>query len=131
MMPRKHRLARRASVSLRELAQEPMALTPENHSVRRLFDIACGRAGVTVEPVFVSNQSAALFAFAAGGNGITLASPFAAHYPDVAGRVTLVPIKSPTLDQRYYQVQTMAGRRLPEAVSAFAEHLVKIIDGLR
>ncbi|CAO3425434.1 LysR family transcriptional regulator [Azospirillum endophyticum] len=130
VMAKDHPLAGRAVLSLTELAREPMALPGKDTTVRQLFDIACGQAGVVIEPVLVSNYIAGLWAFAAEGGGITIASPFTVHSSTVGHPVASVAIDSPTLDQRYYQIQTMLGRHLPDAVFAFATHLTGIIQRL-
>ncbi|MBK1838485.1 LysR family transcriptional regulator [Azospirillum sp. YIM B02556] len=130
VMAKDHPLADRPVLSLAQLAREPMALPQKNTTVRQLFDIACGQAGVVIEPVLVSNYIAGLWAFAAEGGGITIASPFTVHSSSVGHPVASVPIDSPTLDQRYYQIQTMLDRHLPEAVFAFATHLTGIIQRL-
>ena len=127
VMARDHPLAGRPVLSLAQLARESIALPEKDTTVRQLFDIACGLAGVVIEPVLVSNYIAGLWAFAAESGGITIASPFTVHASTVGHPVASVPIDSPTLDQRYYQIQTMLGRHLPEAVYAFATHLTGII----
>lgn len=128
VMGKDHPLADRSVLSLVELAREPMALPEKDTTVRQLFDIACGQAGVVIEPVLTSNYIAGLWAFAAEGGGITIASPFTVHSSGVGFPVVSIPIDSPTLDQRYFQIQTMLGRHLPEAVHAFATHLTGIIQ---
>lgn len=127
VMAKDHPLAGRPILSLAQLARESIALPEKDTTVRQLFDIACGLAGVVIEPVLVSNYIAGLWAFAAEGGGITIASPFTVHASTVGHPVASVPIDSPTLDQRYYQIQTMLSRHLPEAVYAFATHLTGII----
>lgn len=130
VMAKDHPLADRVVLSLAELAGERMALPEKNTTARQLFDIACGLAGVTIEPVLVSNYIAALWSFAAEGGGITIASPFTVHSSSVRRPVASVPIDAPTMNQRYYQIQTMLGRHLPDAVSAFVTHLMGVIEGL-
>lgn len=121
-----HRLAARVSLPLAELTGEPLALPEKDTTARQLFDIACGAAGVAIEPVLVSNYIGALWAFAEYGGGITIASGFTVH--SVArGKLASVPIAGPGVDQRRYVVQTMLGRHLPEAVAAFVELLLSVI----
>jgi DNA-binding transcriptional LysR family regulator len=121
-----HRLAARAALSLNELAGEPLALPEKDTTARQLFDIACGLAGVAIEPVLVSNYIGALWAFAEHGGGITIASAFTIHSVS-RGKLVSVPIAAAGIDQRRYAVQTMLGRRLPEAADAFVELLLKLI----
>ncbi len=125
-----HRFAARVSLSLTELAGESFALPEKDTTARQLFDIACGVAGVAIEPVLVSNYIGALWAFAEQGGGITIASGFTIH--SVArGKLASVPIAEPGVDQRRYAVQTMLGRRLPEAAEAFVELLLTLVSESR
>lgn len=121
-----HPFAARLALSLPELAGEPLALPEKDTTARQLFDIASGLAGVVIEPVLVSNYIGALWAFAEHGGGITVASAFTVHSLG-KGKFASVPIAGPGVDQRRFVVQTMLGRRLPEAVQAFVELLLEII----
>lgn len=123
-----HHLATRAAVTFTELAGEAMALPEKNTTARQLFDIGCGLAGVTIEPVLVSNYIGALWAFAESGGGITIAGALTVHSRSGA-RAVSVPIDGPAVDQRRYEIQTMPGRRLPDAVEAFAAHLMALVTG--
>lgn len=59
IMCRRHPLAARRSVGVRDLAQAPLSLGDPGTTVRDLFDAACANAGVHIEPAYVSNHSAA------------------------------------------------------------------------
>ncbi|MBT9288247.1 LysR family transcriptional regulator [Prosthecodimorpha staleyi] len=130
VMSRHHPLAGRAALSLAELAGEPLALPEKDTTARQIFDIACGLAGVTVEPVLESNYIAALWSFVEMGGGLTIASAFTVHTRSTQERIASVPITGPAVDQRRYEVQAMLGRRLPDAAEAFAVHVIAAIDDL-
>lgn len=121
-----HPFAARLALSLPELASEPLALPEKDTTARQLFDIASGLAGVAVEPALVSNYIGALWAFAEHGGGIAIASGFTVHSLG-RGKLASVPIAGPGVDQRRYVVETMLGRRLPEAVESFIELLLELI----
>lgn len=126
VMAHDHPLAGRATVSIADLANEAIALPEKDTTARQIFDIACGLVGITIEPVFVSNYIGALYAFAESGGGITIAAGLTVR-SRTSERATSVAISEPSVDQRRYEIQTMLGRRLPEAASAFAEHLLAIV----
>ncbi len=126
VMARDHPLARRATLSIADLAKEALALPEKDTTARQIFDIACGLIGVTIEPVFVSNYIGALYAFAESGGGITIAAALTVR-SRTSERAISVPISEPAVDQRRYEIQTMPGRRLPEAARAFAQHLLAIV----
>lgn len=129
VVPRDHRFADRGAVTLADLAGEPMALPEKNTTARQIFDIACGLADVHVEPVYTSNYIGTLYAFAESGGGITIAAALTTRFHG-GDRVVSVPIDAPALDQRRYEILIMPGRRLPEAVSAFADHLLEATEAL-
>lgn len=122
-----HPLARQASLTLADLAAYPVALLERGTTVRQLFDLCCSTRGVRIEPVLVSNNSAALHAFAALAGAITLGSSVALK--GMRNEMSLVwrPIDEPVLSQRVLQVTTMRERRLPAVVKALLETIVSLI----
>ncbi|CAG9269821.1 DNA-binding transcriptional regulator, LysR family [Paraburkholderia unamae] len=123
-----HPLAARESVSLRDLLAWPVAMHNQGVTIRQLFDISCSLEGVVFEPVLVSNYHVALQSFVRLTDAVTLTG-----YLTVRGRLeaeglAAVPLANPELHQRTLQVQTMAGRTLPQAVQAFLDLLTRAID---
>ena len=68
VMCRRHALAGRRSVSVRDLARLPLSLGDQGTTVRQLFDAACANAGLHIEPAYVSNHSAAFLPMLAGSD---------------------------------------------------------------
>lgn len=123
LLPPDHPLTRRDTVTLTDMTAYPLALPDRNATARQLFDIACGLEGIMAEPVFSSNHLGLLWRFVASGGGISIAgsvspSPFLRDGSIVARRII-----GEGLDQRRYQLLTMSGRHLPEAVAAFLSFL--------
>ena len=127
LMAPNHPLTSREAVTLAELREHPLALPATDTTARQLFDIACGLEGIAIEPTLVSNYMAALRAFAEAGGGITIAGRVTVLSRLQRSRLAVRPIIGAALDQRLFQIQTMPGRNLPEAVSAFLEHLRTVI----
>jgi len=128
LMRRGHPLAARESVSLRDLTPWPLAMNHEGVTIRQLFDISCSLEGVIFEPVFVSNYHAAMQTFVRLTDAVTLTGWLTVRSRlDVDG-LAAVPITNPALHQRTLQVQTMAGRTLPQTMQAFVELLKRAID---
>jgi DNA-binding transcriptional LysR family regulator len=99
----------------------------EGVTIRQLFDIACSLEGLIFEPAFTSNYHAALQSFVQRTDAVTLTG-----YLTVRGRLesdglAAIPISNVELHQRTLQVQTMAGRTLPQAVEAFLSLLTRAI----
>lgn len=128
LMRQSHPLASRDSVSLADLMSWPLALPDQGVTLRQLFDIACSLEEVIVEPVFTSNYHVALQNFVRHTNAISLTG-----YLTVRGRLeseglAVVPVSNAELHQRTLQVQTMAGRTLPQAIGAFIDLLTRAIE---
>ncbi|HTR05887.1 MAG TPA: LysR family transcriptional regulator [Paraburkholderia sp.] len=128
LMRRDHPLASRESVSLRDLLHWPIAMHNQGVTIRQLFDISCSLEGLIFEPVFVSNYHVALQSFVRLSDAITLTG-----YLTVRGRLDVeglaaVPVANPELHQRTLQIQTMAGRTLPQTMQAFLDLLMRAID---
>lgn len=118
-----HPLAARRQLSLSQLIGYPMGL-PSPHSIlRQLFDISCARQGLQCEPAFVGNRLDVLVAFAVAGGGIILSGEAALSARLKAGDVVGIPLRDREMNERHYEVQTLAGRTLPSACRAFLDSL--------
>lgn len=128
LMRHDHPLASRGAVSLHDLLPWPLAMYTPGVTIRQLFDISCSLEGLIFEPVFVSNFHVALQSFVRQTDAVTLTG-----YLTVRGRLEVeglaaLPVTNPELHQRTLQVQTMAGRTLPQTMRAFVELLTRAID---
>jgi len=123
LMPPGHPLAARGSLTLADLAGQRLALPERNTTARQLFDIACGLEGIIIEPVLTTNYMTALWSFVEAGGGMTVAGRVTVHSRIEQGHMVARPIAAEAIDQRRYELQTMIGRSLPDAVAAFLDHL--------
>src|SRR5690242_7149510 len=71
VLPEKHRLASRASVSLAQLNREPFLLLKEGHCFRDGLIAACRKARVSPSVVFESGQFATILAMVSAGMGVS------------------------------------------------------------
>ncbi|WP_028601124.1 LysR family transcriptional regulator [Ottowia thiooxydans] len=127
VMQRGHALASRDSISLSELGSWPIALLQEVGPLRHVLEVACSMEGLIFEPVFVADSHSALRGFVQNTDAIMLTSYLTVHGRLASLGLVAVPITNPELHQRTLQVQTQAGRKLPEAVEAFVALLIKTI----
>ncbi|MBV6305922.1 LysR family transcriptional regulator [Candidimonas humi] len=123
-----HPLAGRASVTLPEIMDYPLALTDGSSTARHLLDRVCALDGLTLEAALSSNYSPALHVFVRHSDAIVFAG-----YMSVASRLKpdgLVarPVASAELQSRNMQIQVMEGRLLPPHIGAFIEHVKAIVD---
>ena len=100
--------------------------------MRQLFDIACGMRGLLFAPVFTSHSLGAVYRFTARSpDTVALGGFLTVQERAEEDGMALVAMAESELHQRTLQVQTMAGRKLPPAVSAFADFLIAAIRQIR
>jgi len=71
VLPEKHRLATRASISLADLNREPFLLLKEGHCFRDSVIAACNKVKVSPSIVFESGQFATILAMVSAGMGVS------------------------------------------------------------
>lgn len=129
VMAKGHPLAAQRQLSLRQVVGYPLGLPLEGSSIRQLLDISCGRQGLQYVQAMSSNHANALVSFAAAGGGSI------AFYGALSIRTLLktralvaIPLKDREMNERYLEVETLAGRSLPEAGKAFVRFLTEAIE---
>ncbi|MFM9896619.1 LysR family transcriptional regulator [Achromobacter xylosoxidans] len=118
-----HPLAGQPEVSLAQLMAYPLALPDADSTLRQLIDISCSRQQLSCEPMFSSRSVDALVAFAGAGGGVAFCGELAIRYRLRAGQVVALPLCDREMNERHFEVQTLAGRVLPEAAKAFIASL--------
>ncbi|CAB3826778.1 LysR family transcriptional regulator [Achromobacter piechaudii] len=118
-----HPLASLQEVSLAQLMAYPLALPDADSTLRQLIDISCSRQQLLCEPVFSSRSVDALVAFAGAGGGVAFCGELAIRYRLRGKLVVAVPLRDREMNERHFEVQTLAGRVLPEAAKAFIASL--------
>lgn len=128
VMAKGHPLAAQRQLSLRQVVGYPLGLPQEDSSIRQLLDIGCSRQGLQYVPAMSSNHANALVSFAAAGGGSI------AFYGELSIRTLLktkalvaIPLKDREMNERHLEVQTLAGRSLPDAGKAFVQFLTDAI----
>ncbi|MEE1802696.1 LysR substrate-binding domain-containing protein [Streptomyces sp. NPDC101062] len=129
LMPDGHPLADREEIWLADLLPYPLAVMEQGTTIRQVFDICVSLEGLAFEPAFVSNYSGALESFVRMRGGVTLVGYLTIRRRLGTDGMKAVPIRNPELSRRSVQIQSMARRALPAAVSAFLAHLVTHTEG--
>ncbi|MGJ7606855.1 LysR family transcriptional regulator [Variovorax sp. LT1R20] len=129
VMAKGHPLAAQRQLSLRQVVGYPLGLPQEDSSIRQLLDIGCSRQGLQYVQAMSSNHANALVSFAAAGGGSI------AFYGELSIRTLLktkalvaIPLKDREMNERHLEVQTLAGRSLPDAGKAFVQFLTDAIS---
>ncbi|MEZ2721798.1 LysR family transcriptional regulator [Paenalcaligenes hominis] len=130
VMSKHHPLAKRKRLQLDEIQRFPLALTDQDTSTYKLYQLACNRTGKWVEPHVLSNHAEALHAYVKHSQAILFAS-----YTSVAGllhdyELVAIPLRNTEMHARVLQVQVMRGRRLPDAMDEFIELVVQRLKQL-
>jgi DNA-binding transcriptional LysR family regulator len=71
-VPRKHRLARQASVTIHDLEKERILVAPSSVTSRRLFESACQECDVRLRIALESHELNSLVALAEAGQGVAV-----------------------------------------------------------
>lgn len=119
---RDHHLAQRASVTLPELADEPLALHETAHAVRQLFDEATRAKGFLIAPVLSSSSLEALRGFVRAGLGGAILTRSGVTQ-DSSGDIVAVPFDETSLTCGCIVLLTRAGRRLSRNLRLFVAEL--------
>jgi len=118
-LPKKHRLSRRATISLRDLRKEPFLLLRDGHCFRENAVAACDRARVSPQVVFESGQFSSLLGLVGAGMGISLVPSMAVTRDS---HLKFVRIADPDAT-RTIGALTLRGRSLSRAHHAFLSGL--------
>jgi DNA-binding transcriptional LysR family regulator len=118
-----HPLATRRQASLAQVLAHPLALPAPTSTLRQLVDISCSRQGLVCEPVFTSDHLYPLVSYVAATQAITFCGETALRQHLRAGVITAIPLRDREMNERHFEVQSLAGRQLPDAARAFINHL--------
>ncbi len=118
-----HPMAARRLLSLAQVTAYPLALPSKTSTLRQLLDISCSRQGLQCDAVITSNHLYPLINYVSECHAITFCGEAALRRRLVEGRITAVPLRDREMNERHFEVQTAAGRHLPEAVRTFVAFL--------
>jgi DNA-binding transcriptional LysR family regulator len=129
VLARGHPLAGKRTLSLAQVAPYPLALPDRDSTLRQLFDISSSRQQLRCESVFVSRHIDALISFASAGGGVAFCGELPIRGRLKAGNVVAIPLRDREMNERHFEVQTLAGRILPDACKAFLGHIRQAVYG--
>lgn len=120
-----HALAGERSVRLGTLCEDRLALAPRGRSIRFLFDLACSRRDLHVEPV-IEGPDDVVEPVIAAGEAIGVALGIEAMVAAGAGRtdegrLRFVPLAAEDARPAYIHLGQLRERALPVAAARFAE----------
>ena len=99
VVPKRHRLAARRSVSLGELRDEPIVALPSDSRTRRTIDAAASTAGLSLRQVVTVSQFATLMGCVRAGVGLAIV-PTGATVSFLGRDLRAISISEPRLSRR-------------------------------
>jgi LysR family transcriptional activator of glutamate synthase operon len=123
-IPREHRLRRRRTLSLTDVAAEPFIGLPPTSALRRSTDELCARAGFTAVVVFEGDDLSTVRGMVAAGLGVAVVPAPRSGTPESAvGPVRYCEILDPGAS-REIRLAWVGQRPLPPAARLFREHVL-------
>ena len=119
VLPPKHKLARHAEISLKDLRAEPFVLLRDGHCFRDAAVAACARARLHPQIVFESGQFSSLLSMVGTGMGVSIVPEMAI---DKGARCRYVQLADAEAERIIGGV-VLRGRSLTRAQQAFVETL--------
>jgi LysR family hydrogen peroxide-inducible transcriptional activator len=119
ILPKGHDLARRRSVLMKELRQEPFLLLRDDHCFRETAIEVCKRARIMPQIVFESGQFSSILGMVAAGLGISIAPEMALERRADCNFVLIADERA----SRTIGVAALKGHFLSRAPQAFLAYL--------
>jgi len=121
VVPAQHRLAGRASVTLHEVAGEPVILPRSRSGLRKVIDDAFARQGLSEHVAYEGDDFAIIEGLVEAGLGITL---LPTPLPTPSTRVVVIPLRDPPI-ARTMAIAWDRRRTLPPAAQLFCRRIVE------
>ena len=118
-LPKKHRLAKRNTLSLKDLRSEPFLLLRDGHCFRDTAVAACDRARLHPQIVFESGQFSSLLSMVGAGMGVSIVPEMAIDRKSPCRYVHIADEQA----ARTIGTVVLRGRSLTRAHQAFLSHL--------
>ena len=118
-----HPLASRLSLTLAQVLRHPLALPDSGSTLRQLLEISCSRQRLPLAGVFTSDHLFALINYVTATDAVTFSGALALRQHLQLGAVRAIALRDREMSERYFDVLTLAGRRLPEPVRGFLDHI--------
>lgn len=123
IVPPRHQLCARASITLAELAEHSLALHPSTHGVRQIIDSVARESRIRVLPRFTANSTIALKSFAERFGAATVLRRVAAMPEITDGALVAIPLKEKSFLNTEVELITRRDRDLTLAAAELSRVL--------
>lgn len=120
LVPRAHRLAAQVSISLSEIANEPVVALKKDYGMRQYVDDLCRQAGFTPDIAYEGEEISTLVGLVGANFGVTLAPAESVKGSDL---VRAVRISEPQCF-RTIGVAWRRGRYMSDTTARFRDHII-------
>jgi LysR family hydrogen peroxide-inducible transcriptional activator len=121
-LPKNHELAKRRSLSLKDLRSEPFLLLRDGHCFRDTAVAACDRARLHPQVIFESGQFSSLLSMVGAGMGVSIVPEMAIEKNLPCRYVAIADEQA----ARTIGMAVLRGRSLSRAHNAFLQHLLAV-----
>ncbi|WP_025902114.1 LysR family transcriptional regulator [Tatumella sp. UCD-D_suzukii] len=122
-----HTLAQRPEVTLRDLAEFPLALPGINTTLRQLLDIYCSRQGLSYHSVLDSDNLDTLAQFAVTGSAVTFGGELFVRHHLSAGKLIALNVPELKENDRSIEIQALASRHVSPVTEQFIDYIREAI----
>lgn len=126
LMQPAHPLARRRTVTVRDVTAFPLLLNARGTTARLLFELACSERGLAFEAA-VTGSSLAVLLPLVGEREVLMTGDLTAAHLVAQGTLAAVPFAPGELPARRVQLLSLEGRTLPPLAQACAEAVAAAI----
>lgn len=123
-------LARHASISLEQLAREPLVLPSHNYRVRELVGLACRGQAFEIEPTFTANSLQVILDFVKANMATTLLAEAVIQTELKAGTLVALKVDCAQMNSTEVQIIRRHGRKLAPVNQELMRQLARAINAL-
>ncbi|WP_186161198.1 LysR family transcriptional regulator [Burkholderia gladioli] len=128
IVPRGHRLARRNTIAIGDLADQDLVFLEPQFAVQQHLDAMLDAERLVLTPRFRCDRFSTTLLLAAEGLGIAFMTRRAASREIARGEVRAIPLNHPIARGFDRYVITRAGRRLPPAGNHLWKEIVRVLS---
>jgi DNA-binding transcriptional LysR family regulator len=128
IMPPHHPLAKRPMISMKEIADYPVALMGEGSTIRFIVELCCLHEDLKLDVVMTCNRINTIHNFCREWNIISFCGYLTVQHALARGELVAVRVSNPELHQREFNIQTMAGRELPPSAQRLIQAIIQRVE---
>ncbi len=130
ILPADHPLAAKSSISLKDLANMPLALPEKTFAARQAFDVLFAQANIALDPVFTASSLELLKELVLDRAAVTLLPALAVVREIKAGQMVAIPLSGPKGVRTDMELCVAPERDLSFAAATLADFIERFMGNL-